>query len=162
MIVCPNCGASNAEGSRFCSNCGTRLQDMSQAAPAAVVPAAEPAPNEPAPPEPEPEAEPAPSAPPPPSRPSIPPPVASPLPPRQVDRSQLPASSPEWRMSDPGPLPERRGRRRWLWIVLGVVGACLLVCVIFTIWTNTESGGRFLDDIQTAAAEAQQSPEAGE
>ena len=27
MIVCPNCGTSNPDGSRFCANCGRNLRD---------------------------------------------------------------------------------------------------------------------------------------
>ena len=92
----------------------------------------------------------------------MPPPVASPLPPRPSDPSQLPPTSPEWRMSDPGPLPEPRGRRRWLWGIVGILGLCVLLCVALTVWSNTDSGARFFQDIERAATEAQQTREAGE
>jgi len=26
MLTCPNCGHANADGARFCSSCGTRLE----------------------------------------------------------------------------------------------------------------------------------------
>lgn len=61
-------------------------------------------------------------------------PAASPAPPPPQqswpsDPAALPPTAPEWRMSDPGPLPEPRRRRTWLWIVLGTLGACVVLCV---------------------------------
>src|SRR5262245_29112631 len=32
MLACPNCGHENADGARFCSNCGTRLEQAADAA----------------------------------------------------------------------------------------------------------------------------------
>ncbi len=50
----------------------------------------------------------------------------------------MPATAPEWRMSDAGPLPvPSRRRRTWLWILLGILGTCLLICVALFIWSNT-------------------------
>ncbi len=100
MIVCPNCGNANPDGSRFCANCGADLTGAGRTPPT---------PREP----PRPEA------------------------PSTVDRRDLPPTSPEWRMSPAGPLPEPPRRRRWLWIVLGIVGACLLLCCLLLVWGNT-------------------------
>ena len=95
MIVCPNCGNANPDGSRFCANCGADLSVASRSA----LPPAKPSPAR--------------------------------------DRTELPPTSPEWRMSPAGPLPEPPRRRTWLWIVLGIVGACLLLCCLFLVWGNT-------------------------
>ena len=141
MLVCPNCGTSNPETSRFCSNCGASLAgvspgDTGTGADAGPRPTASPAEaTEPSRPE---ATEPS-------RRPPIPPPVD--LPP-----SARPPTDPEWRMSDPGPLPEPRGRRTWLWVLGGILGACLLACCALTILGNTV----FEDDLaelQTELAE---------
>lgn len=68
------------------------------------------------------------------------------------DRSQLPPSSPEWRMSDAGPLPPPPRRPRWLWFILGALGLCLLICVGFYVWTQT-IGSEFVANF-LATAEA--------
>lgn len=165
MIVCPSCGTENAPGSNFCSNCGTKLVDP---------PATERGPSQPSV---IPEAKPRTDDPPPSSslsrptdadrtqidRPtsSIPPqqPMPAPvsLPPR--DASGLPATAPEWRMSSAGPLPEPRGRRRWLWITLGILGACLLVCVVAVTLASTV----FTDEVESflATQEAEATARAG-
>lgn len=177
MIVCPNCGTANAAGGNFCSNCGTRLpatalsedrspsvdRPTSPSAPATPAPAGE----EPAPDlvvedrvsESEAAVDERVAAERPPS--PMPPPLSIPTPVTLPSRnpSQLPASSPEWRMSDPGPLPEPRGRRRWLWIVGGILGACLLLCVVAVALGSTV----FRDEIEAfqATGEAQLTREAG-
>lgn len=148
MIVCPTCGNENPEGSRFCSNCGTALTRTDATTPdgaaaprpsvpeeAASAPSSERS-TAPVPPMPEPR-----SWAPPPSR-------------SANEPSGLPATAPEWRMSDAGPLPEPRGRRRWLWVIVGILGACLLVCVGLTVWGNTDSGTRFLNDLATSVSDA--------
>lgn len=144
MIVCPNCGSSNQEGSRFCSNCGTNLV---QAASRPAEPESPPAIPESPPATPE---SPPPSPPPKPV-PAIPPPVAW-SPPISDSPSSLPPTSPEWRMSDPGPLPEPPRRRRWLWIAAGIVGACLLVCCLVVVWAET-IGSDVVNDFATRIAE---------
>ncbi|CAA9534460.1 MAG: hypothetical protein AVDCRST_MAG73-1245 [uncultured Thermomicrobiales bacterium] len=78
---------------------------------------------------------------------------------RPVAPADLPAFDPEWRMSDPGPLPEPRRRRTWVWVLLGIVGACLLVCIALFIWTATDSGQATLEDWSTRLAEEQERAE---
>ena len=56
-------------------------------------------------------------------------------------------------MSDPGPLPEPRGRRRWLWITLGILGACLLICCGFGIWVSTAGRDWVCDQATEVARE---------
>ena len=126
MIICPTCGDANADGSRFCSNCGTRLERSSEPEPAGEQ-ASGPEFTEP------------------------PEPTFAPRRPA-TDSAELPPSAPEWRMSSPGPLPEPRRRRMWLWIVLGIIGACLLVCILIYIWSATV-GSDTVDGWLTAAAE---------
>ena len=72
---------------------------------------------------------------------------------RPGESREAPAFDPEWRMSDPGPLPEPRRRRAWVWVLLGIVGACLLVCIAFFIWASTDSGQATLEDWSTRVAE---------
>ncbi len=55
-------------------------------------------------------------------------------------------------MSDAGPLPPPRGRRTWLWVTVGVLGACILLFCGFSVWANTAGEG-FLNDLQTEMAE---------
>lgn len=69
------------------------------------------------------------------------------------DPSQLPPTSPEWRMSDPGPLPPPPRRPMWLWFILGALGLCLLICVGFYIWTQT-LGQEFVEGFLATAESA--------
>ncbi len=46
-------------------------------------------------------------------------------------------SDPDWKMSDPGPLPDRKDRRLWLWIPVGLITAVLICCIVFFIWATT-------------------------
>ncbi|MGH2535707.1 MAG: hypothetical protein ACRDJW_25925 [Thermomicrobiales bacterium] len=57
-------------------------------------------------------------------------------------------------MSDPGPLPEPKRRRTWLWIVIGFIAAILLCCCIFFVYINT-IGEDWWHDIETRVAEEQ-------
>jgi hypothetical protein len=57
-------------------------------------------------------------------------------------------------MSDPGPLPEpRRGRRTWLWIIGGLLAACVLVCCGFFVFVSTV-GEDWWEGVETSIAEA--------
>lgn len=69
------------------------------------------------------------------------------------DPSQLPPTSPEWRMSDAGPLPPPPRRPMWLWFILGALGLCLLICVGFYIWTQT-IGQEFVEGFLATAESA--------
>jgi hypothetical protein len=62
-----------------------------------------------------------------------------------------PSVEEEWRMSSLGPPPPRR--RTWLWILVGLIGLCLLACVAFAVYIQTDSGAEWWSDIQTEAAE---------
>lgn len=177
MIACPNCGTANPAGGNFCSNCGTRLptaarteepsRSADQSTPPSPPISAARGPEESVP---DADAEDraaasdavverpaAPERPPSPIPPPLPIPTPVTLPSRNP--SQLPASSPEWRMSDAGPLPEPRGRRRWLWILGGILAACLLLCVVAVALGSTV----FRDDVESilATAEANATEQAG-
>jgi hypothetical protein len=41
--------------------------------------------------------------------------------------------------SPPPTAPQRR--RTWLWVVLGIVGACILCCCLTLVWANTIGQG---------------------
>jgi hypothetical protein len=142
VVTCQNCGNENPEGSRFCSNCGTRL--------VAPDPPASPQPgrSEPGDGEHGPAAVPAPPA---------PPPTAFARPIRDTGPSaatELPPTHPEWRMSSAGPLPDPPRRRRWLWIVLGLIGFCVLVCALIVLWGSTIGADTVNNWLIEAEAEA--------
>lgn len=151
MIVCDQCGHRNEAGSRFCANCGHRL--VAEGEP---LPAADPPPTPPRG-----------AAPPPGLPPQMP---APPAPPRSTEPSaasgglptaDLPPSHPEWRMSSAGPLPDPPRRRRWIVILLAILGVCVLLCVAVFVFLSTEPGMRWANDIMTQAAEAG-TPQAGQ
>ena len=54
-------------------------------------------------------------------------------------------------MSSLGPAPKRR--RTWLWVLIGLIALCILVCVGFSVYIQTDSGSEWWSDIQTEAAE---------
>lgn len=154
VIVCDRCGHENEAENRFCANCGNRLVKEAAAAdaPAGAVPTSSWSP-----PEPRSSPEPAPRA-----------PIPSPISPPPAFRSQtggdsreLPPSHPEWRMSSAGPLPDPPRRRRWIWIVLGLLGACVIACVAIFIFFSTETGTRLLEDFEAQATTVQQTRDAG-
>ncbi|MCC6314395.1 MAG: zinc ribbon domain-containing protein [Thermomicrobiales bacterium] len=123
---CARCGTENPESSRFCMECGAPLT------------AEEPH-------------RPAPQEEPPASRPfTMPPPLEPSLASSGRPPSDLPPTHPDWRMSSAGPLPDRPRRRIWFW-VLGIIGGCLLVCVLLVLWGST-IGRPVLDDFATRAA----------
>jgi hypothetical protein len=48
--------------------------------------------------------------------------------------------------------PEQPKRRRWLWITLGLILGCILVCIVAGVLL--EGSGQW-DDLQTSVAEYQ-------
>lgn len=137
MITCPNCGTANEPNSRFCMECGADLSALTSSS--KDQPAVEPAPP------------PTPS-PPLPSQPTFEP--AQPWEARPKPPTDLRPTDPEWKMSDPGPLPEPRRRRRWLWVVIGFIAALLICCCVFLGWINlTDSGQNFLEEVETRTAQ---------
>lgn len=126
-IRCQNCGHENQAGDTYCANCGARLRtDVS-------IPPQYPSPQ---------------GAPPPQAAPPPPPPTApqtlQPVP----GQDQLES---EWRMSNLGPPPKPK-RRVWLWVIIGLIIACVLICVAFGIFVNTGTGSRWFSDLATEAA----------
>ena len=73
--------------------------------------------------------------------------------PAWVTASEVPPTSPEWRMSPAGPLPEPPRRRTWLWVVLGIIGACVLICCAGFIWLSTAGQGFVCDQFMPAMLE---------
>ena len=51
-------------------------------------------------------------------------------------------------MSSLGPPPKPK-RRLWLWIVIGILAACLIICVAAVIFFNTSTGQHWVNDIGT-------------
>jgi hypothetical protein len=43
----------------------------------------------------------------------------------------------DWKMSDLGPVPERKSRRLWLWIPIALMSFVLICCIAIFIWSNT-------------------------
>lgn len=173
-IRCPQCGHENSAGDHFCSNCGTRLP-RSQSVPdepkSDAAAANEDDTTE--------QSEPIFSSDlprsgtsdgsgsnsgsaygfPPPVTPSFmsgdsgssgnqPPPPSGFPPPISANLGE---SDPNWRMSSLGPPPKPK-RRVWLWIVLGILGFCILVCIGLAIFFNTGAGQDWLNDVGTTVA----------
>jgi hypothetical protein len=158
VTTCPNCGFENRATDRFCAQCGRPLAETQ--ATSTPQPASEPNPSRGEQPN------------------FMPPPVqpgfqggttttTTPIPAARVEKTDFDfgqprrepdledASDPEWRMSSLGPPPERK-RRRWLWILLILLGICILACIALFIWLGfTDSGRDFIENIEaTATAQA--------
>ncbi|CAN5636064.1 hypothetical protein BH09CHL1_BH09CHL1_17280 [soil metagenome] len=54
--------------------------------------------------------------------------------PRPIERTGV---DDDWKMSDAGPLPDRKDRRLFLWIPVGLIAAVLICCIAFFIWATT-------------------------
>ena len=54
-------------------------------------------------------------------------------------------------MSSLGPPPPRR--QIWLWVLIGIIALCLLVCVGLIGFSLTDTGQRWFEDLATEAAE---------
>lgn len=55
-------------------------------------------------------------------------------------------------MSSLGPAPTRK-RRRWLWILIGLVLACVLICCAAGIFLSTDRGMDWLEGVATEASQ---------
>ncbi len=55
-------------------------------------------------------------------------------------------------MSSLGP-PARPKRRLWLWILVGFFALCILVCVGLVVFSLTDTGQNWIEDIATEAAQ---------
>ena len=126
---CPNCGQENDAADRFCANCGTQLSSAS-APTISATPVSE-APVQP----------------------------VSSIPPQYPGfDSELTPSQPtgggdeNWRMSSLGPPPAKK-RRLWLWVLLGLLGLCLAVCVGLAIFASTGTGQEWFEDLATRVSE---------
>jgi hypothetical protein len=137
VITCPNCGTANESNNRFCMECGA---DLSSLAPSTGTPSGDQARDSPA-------------APPSTSPPSGFEPAQPWAGSARARTGPLP-TDPDWKMSDPGPLPEPKRRRGWLWVVVGLVAALLLCCCLFFVYINT-IGEDWWHGIETRIAEEQ-------
>lgn len=137
MTNCPNCGKENAEGDKFCSNCGTPLTgaEIEEVKVTETVETISPTPTPPPPPV---TFNPAPSSGP------MPPPVSFQPGTRQSVEE-------EWRMSSLGPPPKRK-RSIWLYILIGILALCLLSCIGLVGFSLTDTGQDWINDLATEAA----------
>jgi hypothetical protein len=55
-------------------------------------------------------------------------------------------------MSSLGPPPAKK-RRLWLWILLGLLGACLAICIGLVIFANTGPGQEWFENLATQVSE---------
>lgn len=157
MLRCDQCGFDNRDTDKFCSQCGAPLareaendhgpaiDDMSAADTQPVTPSFMPPPVTP-------------------SFSSDPPSTTQPR------RNEAPVETnaygfndrtddsgsdadPEWKMSSLGPPPPPK-RRLWLWIVLGLLIACVVVCCAgFAFFSFTGTGQDLLEDWGTQISE---------
>jgi len=67
--------------------------------------------------------------------------------------SQSQAQPGNWQSTAGFPETQKKGRRVWLWVVIGVLALCLAVCCGFGIWANTNSGRVTLSDWGTGIAD---------
>ena len=78
--------------------------------------------------------------------------AAATLPPQYAPPETSDVDDDDWRMSSLGPPPPRR-RRVWLWVLLGLLGLCVLACVGFFVFAATGSGQDWINDLGTRIAE---------
>ena len=85
------------------------------------------------------------------SQPPQSPPTTSDLPPQyELGGPTQPGAG--WPSGDFAPPPEKK-RRTWLWIVLGVIGGCLILCCALSVWASTDSGEERINDWLTRIAD---------
>ena len=145
MIKCPSCGAMNEPGSRFCYQCGTDLRNVPPSTPPPPdTTGTTPSTNQP----------PAgfPSAPQPPGFPPPPPPPQFPpsqFPPPQGYDPARQSWAPEYMMP-----PEEPRRRRWLWVTLGLILGCIILCIAtFAVASSSDTVSDFLTAVSEYSTE---------
>ena len=78
----------------------------------------------------------------------------SPSPPTSAFGNTQSQSQPgNWQSTTGLPETPKKGRRVWLWIVIGILALCLAVCCGFGVWANTDSGRDTLSDWGTGIAD---------
>lgn len=121
---CPNCGWSNEDQNRFCENCGADFEGMQAQGRTAES-----------------------------STSGWAPPAQSETPARTYGNAwEAPPSAPDWRMAPlpPEEMPGKRGRRVWLWVLTGLLLACLISCAGAFLWLGYTDSGK---DFQTSVAD---------
>lgn len=160
MIKCPSCGTMNEPGSRFCFQCGSDIRSVAPegseptqerattgmpestlsggfppppGSPTGGFPAATPPPGFPS------------SATPPPGF----PPPQYPNPPGGYDPARQGWAPPSY-MSP----PEQPKRRRWLWITLGLILGCIILCIAtFSLAGSSDTVSDFLTSVSEYSTE---------
>jgi hypothetical protein len=74
-----------------------------------------------------------------------------------IPPSELPPTSPDWKMSSAGPLPEPPKRRKWLWILLIIIVVILILCCVAIILGSTVFEDRLTDFATRVSKEATES-----
>lgn len=134
MIKCPSCGTMNEPGSRFCFQCGTDLRNVPPTPPSQSEPDDREGTAE-IPPQGFPSAPQPPGFPPPPPHGQYPPPTGF-DPARQG-----------WAPGYMTP-PEEPRRRRWLWVTLGLILGCVILCIAtFALAGRSDTVGDFLTSV---------------
>jgi hypothetical protein len=121
--TCPNCGWSNEDQNRFCENCGADFSGLERQGQPPTEPLS-----------------------------TWRTPSMSGSQPSSPSPWEVPPGSPDWRMA---PLPPEeavatRGRRVWLWLLVGVLTVCVVTCAVSVYWLEYTESGR---DFQTEMAE---------
>lgn len=140
MKSCPSCGNANLDRARFCEQCGARLPELADAAqplpePIAVEPQTEEELER--------------------DRAEQRQRAAAGLPPAWMPPPVQPSFAPEsgWRSLDDVPPEPKKKRRTLLWIIGGVLGLCIIVCVGLTLGLEyTETGRNFISNAETQIA----------
>ncbi len=121
---CPNCGWSNEDQNRFCENCGADFEGLRAQGRAAE------------------------------NSTSTWQPLAQPETPLRGygTAGETSPSAPDWRMAPlpPEEMPGKRGRRLWLWILTGLLLACMISCAGGFVWLGYTDSGK---DFQTSVAD---------
>lgn len=55
-------------------------------------------------------------------------------------------------MTSLGPPPARK-RRRWLWLLIGLLLVCVVICVAAGVFLSTDAGQNWFEGVATEASE---------